>query len=261
MIHILGIRHHGPGSAKNVKAFLEKVQPDIVLVEGPPEADDMLQWAVHEDMKPPVAILCYQPDNPQQSSFYPFATFSPEWQAILYAKQHNIHVRFMDLPVAHRFAIRPTDEPLQQSKPSGGETGEADNPADAGINSLEWHHNAIKLNGATPLQPNQGIQRRAHKKNIASAELINEQTEVAASVRLDPMSLLAEAAGYNDGEKWWEHMFEHRHNNEDVFDAVNEAMQALRELVPEREEPIEQLREAYMRKTIRQAEKEMFQTI
>ncbi|HTL06963.1 MAG TPA: DUF5682 family protein, partial [Chitinophagaceae bacterium] len=100
-----------------------------------------------------------------------------------------------------------------------------------------------------------------HKKNIASAELINEQTEVAASVRLDPMSLLAEAAGYNDGEKWWEHMFEHRHNNEDVFDAVNEAMQALRELVPEREEPLEQLREAYMRKTIRQAEKEMFQTI
>jgi beta-lactamase superfamily II metal-dependent hydrolase len=43
-IHILGIRHHGPGSASNVKAFLETVKPDIVLVEGPPEADAMLQW-------------------------------------------------------------------------------------------------------------------------------------------------------------------------------------------------------------------------
>ena len=40
---ILGIRHHGPGSAKNVKAFLEDLQPDIVLVEGPPEADGILE--------------------------------------------------------------------------------------------------------------------------------------------------------------------------------------------------------------------------
>src|SRR6478735_12513532 len=105
MIHILGIRHHGPGSARNVKAFLEVTKPDIVLVEGPPEADAILQWAASEEMKPPVAILVYQPDNPQQSVFYPFAEFSPEWQAILYAKQNNIHVRFMDLPMSHQFAL------------------------------------------------------------------------------------------------------------------------------------------------------------
>ena len=62
--HILGIRHHGPGSARNVKAFLEKLQPDIVLVEGPPEGDAMLQYINHPRLKPPVAILCYQPDAP-----------------------------------------------------------------------------------------------------------------------------------------------------------------------------------------------------
>ena len=76
-IHVLGIRHHGPGSARNVKQFLEDIKPDIVLVEGPPEADGILQWVSHKELKPPVAILCYQPDNPQQSSFYPFAEFSP----------------------------------------------------------------------------------------------------------------------------------------------------------------------------------------
>ncbi len=65
MIHILGIRHHGPGSAKNVKEFLETVKPDIVLVEGPPEADPLLQWVNHAELKPPVAILVYQPDDPQ----------------------------------------------------------------------------------------------------------------------------------------------------------------------------------------------------
>src|SRR5688572_24114251 len=109
-IHISGIRHHGPGSAKNVRSFLESVKPDIVLVEGPPEADDILQWVHHKELIPPVAILCYRPDNPQQSAFYPFAEFSPEWQAILYARKNNIPVRFMDLPAAHQFAIEDEEE-------------------------------------------------------------------------------------------------------------------------------------------------------
>ena len=104
-INILGIRHHGPGSARNVKAFLESVKPDIILVEGPPEADALLQWVGHADLKPPVALLCYQPDDPQRSVFYPFADFSPEWQAILYARKQNIHVRFMDLPAGNQMLI------------------------------------------------------------------------------------------------------------------------------------------------------------
>src|SRR5688572_30489420 len=104
-VHVLGIRHHGPGSARNVKAFLEELKPDIVLVEGPPDADEILQWANHKELKPPIAILCYQPDDPQRSSFYPFAEFSPEWQAIQYARRNNIHIKFMDLPTVHSFAI------------------------------------------------------------------------------------------------------------------------------------------------------------
>ena len=72
-VHVLGIRHHGPGSARNVRSFLQELKPDIVLVEGPPEADGILQWAVHKELKPPVAILGYQPDDPHHSVFYPFA--------------------------------------------------------------------------------------------------------------------------------------------------------------------------------------------
>jgi hypothetical protein len=49
-VHVLGIRHHGPGSARNVRSFLEELKPDIVLVEGPPEADDILQWATHREL-------------------------------------------------------------------------------------------------------------------------------------------------------------------------------------------------------------------
>lgn len=221
-IHILGIRHHGPGSARNVKAFLEQTKPDIVLVEGPPEADGILQWVSHNELKPPVAILCYQPDNTRQSSFYPFAEFSPEWQAIKYARKNNIHVRFMDLPIAHRFAIEKEKEAISQDE---------DLPVDT---------SPLNNNASDP----------GHK----------EHDEIV-TVSRDPMSYLAEAAGYNDGEKWWEHTFEHRNGNEEVFDAVIEAMQALREAFPGKDNRLENLREAYMRKMIRQAEKEMFQEI
>ncbi len=200
-VHVLGIRHHGPGSARNVKDFLEQLKPDIILVEGPPEADDILRWSTHAELKPPVAILCYQPGNPQQSSFYPFAEFSPEWQAIRYARQQNIHVRFMDLPAAHQFAME------EETK-------------NAPVEESEAH-----------------------------------------ILHRDPISWLGRAAGFDDGEKWWEHMFEHRQKSESVFDAVAEAMQALRDELPPKEDRLEQTREAHMRKMIRQAEREMFQQI
>jgi Family of unknown function (DUF5682) len=266
--HILGIRHHGPGSAKNVKAFLEQLKPDIVLVEGPPDADGILQWVSHKELKPPVAILCYQPDNPQQSVFYPFAEFSPEWQAILYAKQHNIHVRFMDLPSANQFAIE-AEKRKEAAQTTNEKTediiDEENNNEDNDIVSI---NNSVLLNkdmrykSATPMQPHQSFKSRAHKKNIFSAAAGEELAEEAIEIiRLDPVGYLAEAAGYHDGEKWWEHTFEHRQNDEAVFEAVLEAMQALRENLPAKEDKLEQCREAYMRKTIRQAEKEMFQNI
>ncbi len=234
-IHILGIRHHGPGSAKNVKAFLESVKPDIVLVEGPPDADEILQWASDKDLKPPVAILCYQPDNPRQSVFYPFAEFSPEWQAIQYARQNNIHIRFMDLPVANQFAI----EMEEQKKQAGQHENTEPGAADATLNNMVLFSN----------------------KHTNAADPVAEEMPVAGKIKTDPIAHLAAADGFDDGEKWWEHMFEHRNNAESVFEAVNEAMQALREELPPTNDRLEQLREAHMRKVIRQAEKEMFQSI
>lgn len=255
--HILGIRHHGPGSAKNVKAFLESVKPDIVLVEGPPDADEILQWAVHKDLKPPVAILCYQPDHPQKSVFYPFAEFSPEWQAIQYAKRNNIHVRFMDLPAASQFAM----ETEAQQKETG-EEGNTNTGTDAeGMNNAGMFSKEMPLKSATPLQPGQRTGSRAQKNKYSNAAGTEEETPVTEKIKLDPIAHLAAADGFEDGEQWWEQMFERRNNGEAVFEAVNEAMQALREEMPRENDRLEQLREAYMRKTIRQAEKEMFQNI
>ncbi|MDY6901101.1 MAG: DUF5682 family protein, partial [Cyanobacteriota bacterium] len=82
-----------------------------------------------------------------------------------------------------------------------------------------------------------------------------------SSLPQDPLGLLAEAAGYSDGERWWEHMVETRGDSDDLFTAILEAMTAVREEMPASENPIEAKREAYMRKTIRAAQKEGFERI
>ena len=102
---LYGIRHHGPGSARAVRAALAEQRPDVVLIEGPPEADRLVALAADEEMRPPVALLGYVPGEPQRAAFWPFAVFSPEWQAIGYALGAGIPVRFCDLPAAHQLAM------------------------------------------------------------------------------------------------------------------------------------------------------------
>ena len=62
-IHLLGIRHHGPGSCRNVLEYLQELQPDLILLESPAEAETLLPCVLNEQMEPPVALLAYQPDS------------------------------------------------------------------------------------------------------------------------------------------------------------------------------------------------------
>ncbi|MFF4774339.1 DUF5682 family protein [Microtetraspora fusca] len=231
---ILGVRHHGPGSARAVRSALERLKPDVVLIEGPPEADALVPLAADPGMEPPVALLAYVPGDRAKAAFWPFAVFSPEWQAIRYAVEAGVEVRFCDLPAAHSLAA-----------------GE----------------------GGAP--------------------------EEERAVRVDPIGALAEAAGYDDPERWWEDAVEHRLDHpidhpadhpmgnggerpsgprtghpggrrgetgtggaagpETVFEAIAEAMAAVREgYTPD---PHEARREAYMRRSLRQAVKDGFREI
>ncbi|WP_449066814.1 DUF5682 family protein, partial [Planomonospora algeriensis] len=106
-VHVLGVRHHGPGSARSLRAELERLKPDVVLIEGPPEADGLVDLARDPDLRPPVALLAHVPGEPSKAAFWPFAVFSPEWQAIRYATEAGVPVRFCDLPAAHTLAARP----------------------------------------------------------------------------------------------------------------------------------------------------------
>ncbi|HEY1353335.1 MAG TPA: DUF5682 family protein [Ktedonobacteraceae bacterium] len=108
-VSIFGIRHHGPGCARSLRAALEALEPDIVLVEGPPDAQEVIPLLAAEGMKPPVALLIYAPEKPAQAVYYPFATFSPEWQTLSYALAQGIPARFMDLPQAFQLGREEED--------------------------------------------------------------------------------------------------------------------------------------------------------
>lgn len=116
---VYGIRHHGPGSARRLREALDAQPPDLILIEGPPEGDPLLRVIDHPDMQPPVAMLLYRPDRPEQAAYYPFASFSPEWQAMRWAAQHRVPVRFIDLSPAYFWKTAEqaqTDDPAPRQK-------------------------------------------------------------------------------------------------------------------------------------------------
>jgi len=186
-VRLLGIRHHGPGSARSVRRALDDLQPTVVLVELPADCEAALQWVGHDQLRPPVALLGFVADQPQRAAFLPFAEFSPEWQAFEWAREQGVPVRAIDLPLAHSL-VEARDDTLQLAHP--------------------------------PV--------------------------------LDPLAALATAAGDPDAERWWDDVVEHRGDGAPAFDAVAEAMVAVRgsgDAATVREAQ----REAHMRKVLRAA--------
>ena len=214
---LYGIRHHGPGSARAVVQELDRQRPDILLVEGPPEADDLVRWVADAGLEPPVALLGYTADDPRRAAFWPFAVFSPEWQAIRWAVTSGVPVRFFDLPYAYRAAEESaalsTGEPAPAEPPAGGPSP----PAEPSVGEL-MPVEASTLDGVPARRP------------------------------VDPIAELAAAAGYDDPERWWEDVVEHR--GMPAFEAIAEAMTAIRESSPE--DPEDLVREAYMRTVLRE---------
>jgi hypothetical protein len=101
---VLGIRHHGPGSARALQRALDALAPDAILIELPADTQPLLRWAARDDLAPPVAILGYVPTEPSTAVFLPAAEFSPEWVALRHAARTGATVQAIDLPLRHVLA-------------------------------------------------------------------------------------------------------------------------------------------------------------
>lgn len=92
-----GIRHFSPAGAYFVRKFLNENRPDVVLIEGPADFDFLMDDIVSKNLLPPFAIMAYTKEVPIETVLYPFAVYSPEYQAILWAREKNKECHFFDL--------------------------------------------------------------------------------------------------------------------------------------------------------------------
>ena len=213
-MRVFGIRHHGPGSARRLLAALDAYAPDLLLLEMPADAAGQLTALTDKDLRPPVALVLYDAKDIENAAFYPFATFSPEYQALRWAAGRNVTVTPIDLPARHFLAaasatVPPTlfaSEPVPSAEPSS-------------------------FPGKT-------------------------RAQLTAQLRRDPLSLMAELAGYTDSESWWDATLERSTGGPlETFAALREMVGALREAFPEASDAENERREAFMRSEIRKARK------
>ena len=267
-VRLFGIRHHGPGCARSLLRALEAMQPDCLLIEGPPDGESVLPFVLESGMCPPVALLVYAPDDSRRAVFYPFAEFSPEWRALRYGLGQSLPVRFMDLPIAHQFGLDKAFEDECRAKEEALRDAEGRTKTDAAEGTEAPASDAQSPEGAAPdaLAGGEGPEQPEGGDAGGTDGNAGDEASDLEDVYGDPLDWLGRAAGYGDGEAWWNHMVEERIDGLELFDAIREAMTTLRAEAPrrergEREARREALREAYMRKTLRQAKKEGFQRI
>ncbi|WP_017602031.1 DUF5682 family protein, partial [Nocardiopsis lucentensis] len=145
-----------------------------------------------------------------------------------YAVSADVPVRFCDLPAAHTLADRVARAEARAAQEKERESGggrDADGPP--------W--------GEDSDGPPAGDEDASTGPTAAGDD----------RVRVDPLGVLAEAAGYDDAERWWDDVVEQRRDGEpSPFPAIADAMAAVRaEAGPETGRDAR--REAYMRQTLR----------
>lgn len=227
-VHVFGIRHLSPAGAYHLRAFLDEIRPQVVLVEGPSDAGDLIGQIASRGVVPPVAILAYTDQLPVRTLVFPLASYSPEYQAFLWAAENGVRAEFIDLPSDAAVT-------LQAARRASAGLEEAD-PEDARADHFDGE------GGQTGRQDALAERRAFYRR----------QNELYERV--------AELAGETDYDSYWERYFEHSPSKEAYRHAIERFSAEMRELLEQeerahdpREASYNAVREAYMRRQIRQA--------
>lgn len=226
-IPVFGVRHLSPGGAWHLRRYLDEVRPKVVLIEGLADADVLIPDMTRKGTTPPIAILSYTDSLPVRTLVYPLARYSPEYQALHWAKQHQAHVEFIDLPSDIFLALQDVEAELReqaQRDPGPPEATGKDGTTDEVPDELT----------APPRQPAAAASQWSPERSIS----IYDQ--------------FATRSGEPDYETYWERRFEHNRSAHSYRLAALEFGRALRDLQEDqprwRAENL--VREAYMRRRI-----------
>lgn len=219
--HIFGVRHLSPAGAWHLRQLLERVRPRLVLIEGSDDADDLIPHIVSPKSKLPIAILAYTAEAPVRTFVYPLASYSPEYQALVWCREHKVTAGFMDLPSSVFLGFMDRDDGAVELDAQNEENGPA-NQAD---------------------QEEQGDD--------------GEMAPATAEV-LKPHSIydqVACLAGEPDYETYWERQFEQLQADDTYLNAARAYGKELRTMedFSTRHAAENLVREAYMRRKIQQA--------
>ncbi|TWT92344.1 hypothetical protein Pla52n_62180 [Stieleria varia] len=177
-VSVFGVRHLSPMAAFQLRKHLDQVQPTIVLIEGMHDATDLIDDIVRPQTKPPIAILAYSQSVPVRTLVYPVARYSPEYQALAWADEHGVPSRFIDLPSEVFLALQ--DQMMRR-----------------------WEEAIAKETSASEEETDP-------PEELAEPDVAAEPpSAIQVPVRRSVYSRIAEQAGEDDYESFWERYFEH----------------------------------------------------
>lgn len=210
-IPTFGVRHLSPTGAWHLRRYLDTLRPKVVLIEGLADAEGLVRHITRKGTRPPIAILAYTDSMPVRTLVYPLARYSPEYQALLWADEHDARVEYIDLPSDIFLALQDVEaERIAKLRKQAEEADQADAEA-----------TATPQAAVGPEQPRS----------------IHEQ--------------IAERAGELNYDTYWERRFEHNLETDSYRLAAHELGVALREEEDPPVWRAENLvREAFMRRRV-----------
>nr|WP_254639312.1 DUF5682 family protein [Cohnella sp. GbtcB17] len=212
-----------PAGSYHLLALLDEVRPTAVLIEGPSDAGALASQLVARGVVPPVALLAYTAQLPVRTLLYPFAEYSPEYQALRWAARNGSEAEWIDLPTDVSLALNA----LRQDRST-----EADLPN--------------KSDDGVPASTEDTFEGLPGETNTGE-------------LQRDFYARIAELAGEPDFESYWERHFEHRLGHGAYRQSISrfsEEMRAWTAGEERRRAPHEaaynEIREAFMRRKIRE---------
>ncbi|TYP68383.1 DUF5682 family protein [Paenibacillus methanolicus] len=243
-VHVFGVRHLSPAGAHHLRRFLEAVKPAVVLVEGPADASDWIGQLTRSGVVPPIALMAYTENLPVRTLLYPFASYSPEYEAFRWAAANGASAAFIDLPSDISIPLYDYRKAARREADEAESLARAETQESAGAGAGEEASGDSSGNEASD----------ADGRDDASAGRTETSRRDFYVKQHELYERIASLAGEDDYESYWERHFEHDERTDGYRLEIEELSRQMRGLLEHDErlaDPVEsavnEVRESYMR--------------